>query len=38
MCVPALDLVVVRLGKSHADLEPALDAHLATLVDCFREA
>jgi CubicO group peptidase (beta-lactamase class C family) len=34
-CVPALDLVVVRLGKSPSDLQPALDAHLLEIVDCF---
>ncbi|MCU1354334.1 MAG: penicillin-binding protein beta-lactamase class [Acidimicrobiales bacterium] len=36
MCVPALDLVVVRLGKSHGDLQPALDVHLDAIVDTFR--
>ena len=35
VCVPALDLVVVRLGKSPSALQPALDAHLLQIVDCF---
>ena len=35
MCVPNLDLVVVRLGKSPSVLQPALDAQLLAIVDCF---
>ncbi|MCU1452395.1 MAG: beta-lactamase [Acidimicrobiales bacterium] len=38
MCVPELDLVVVRLGKTHGDLQPALDAQLSALSDAFRRA
>lgn len=36
ICVPALDVVVVRLGKTHADHTPTLDAHLGRIVDAFR--
>ena len=35
ICVPDRDLVVVRLGKSPSALQPALDAHLLDVVDCF---
>jgi CubicO group peptidase (beta-lactamase class C family) len=35
LCVPAVDVVLVRLGKTHADHAPALDAHLLDLVDQF---
>jgi hypothetical protein len=32
----ALDLVVVRLGKSPAELKQSVIAYLAEIVDCFR--
>ncbi len=35
-CVPALDVVVVRLGRTHTDHGPTLDAHLMQIVDLFR--
>ncbi|MFZ4517861.1 MAG: serine hydrolase domain-containing protein [Microthrixaceae bacterium] len=35
--VPALDLVVVRLGKSPSELRPHLEGFWAAVVDCFRE-
>lgn len=35
VCVPALDLVVVRLGKTHADHASTLDAHLGAIIDLF---
>lgn len=34
-CVPALDLVLVRLGKTHADHAPSMDAHLKAIVARF---
>ncbi len=34
-CVPALDLVVVRLGKTPIDLGPAWRHRLVELIDCF---
>jgi CubicO group peptidase (beta-lactamase class C family) len=36
--VPALDLVVVRLGKSPAELKPNVLAWLGAVVGCFRAA
>ena len=36
VCVPALDLVLVRLGRTHADRGPTLDAHLMEIVNLFR--
>ncbi len=33
--VPALDLIVVRLGKTSADLRPALETWLHTVIACF---
>jgi len=36
LCVPALDLIVVRLGRTHTDMAPALDAYLFEIVDQFR--
>jgi CubicO group peptidase (beta-lactamase class C family) len=36
LCVPALDLVLVRLGRTHADRGPTLDAHLMEIVNLFR--
>lgn len=35
-CVPALDVVVVLLGRTHVDLAPALDVRLKEIVDLFR--
>ena len=35
LCVPALDLAVVRLGRTSSEQQPALDALLLDLVDCF---
>ncbi len=35
-CVPALDLVVVRLGKTPSTLRPHLERFWADVVDCFR--
>ena len=37
LCVPALDLVVVRLGKTHADHAPTLDAHLGAIIELFAQ-
>ncbi len=34
-CIPALDLVLVRLGKTHADHTPTLDAHLKAIAARF---
>jgi CubicO group peptidase (beta-lactamase class C family) len=36
LCVPDLDLVVVRLGKTPAELKPELDTWLVALVDDLR--
>jgi CubicO group peptidase (beta-lactamase class C family) len=33
--VPDLDVVLVRLGKTHTDHSPTLDAHLARIAECF---
>ncbi len=35
LVVPALDLVLVRLGKTHVDHAPALDARLDEIIHCF---
>ncbi len=35
-CVPALDVVLVRLGRTHTDHGATLDAHLMQIVDLFR--
>ncbi len=35
-CVPALDLVVVRLGKTPSSLRVHLEQHWSDVVDCFR--
>ena len=35
-CVPALDLVVVRLGKTPADLAPHREQFWRDVLDCFR--
>ncbi len=35
MCVPALDLMVVRLGKTPVDHKPALEAWYRDLISCF---
>ncbi|UDY36345.1 serine hydrolase domain-containing protein [Dermatobacter hominis] len=35
-CVPALDLVVVRLGKTPSTLRPHLERFWSDVVDCFR--
>jgi CubicO group peptidase (beta-lactamase class C family) len=34
-CVPANDVVLVRLGKTHADHAPTLDAHLHRIIEGF---
>lgn len=34
--VPALDLIVVRLGQTTADLAPNLNLFMECLIDCFR--
>jgi CubicO group peptidase (beta-lactamase class C family) len=36
LCVPASDLVVVRLGKTPIEHRPALEAWYAGLIDCFQ--
>ncbi|MDQ1746492.1 MAG: hypothetical protein QOD07_755, partial [Frankiaceae bacterium] len=36
LCVPALDVVLVRLGRTHTDHGPTLDAHLQQILDQFR--
>ena len=36
LVVPDLDLVVVRLGQTPAELKPNLDAWLVALVDALR--
>ena len=36
-CVPALDLVVVRLGRTPAELKPHLERFWADVLDCFRD-
>jgi hypothetical protein len=33
--VPELDLVLVRLGKTHTDHSPTMDAHLSRVVELF---
>jgi CubicO group peptidase (beta-lactamase class C family) len=33
--VPELDLVLVRLGKTHTDHSPTMDAHLTRIVELF---
>ena len=38
MVCPALDLVVVRLGKTPAERYPALDRWVAGVVDAFAAA
>ncbi len=35
LLVPDADVVLVRLGKTHTDLDPALDAHLSDITGCF---
>lgn len=34
-CVPELDLVLVRLGRTHTDHSPTMDAHLRQIIACF---
>lgn len=36
ICVPALDLVIVRLGKTPIELRANLETFLDDVVDCFR--
>jgi CubicO group peptidase (beta-lactamase class C family) len=36
LCVPALDLVVVRLGKTPIEHRPTLEAWYGQVIDCFR--
>ncbi len=36
MCVPALDLVVVRLGKTPSELRPHRERFVGAVLDCFR--
>ncbi len=38
LCVPAADLVVVRLGKTPVDQRPALEAWYGEILDCFPTA
>ena len=38
MCVPALDLIVVRLGKTVAELRPNVEAWMHDIVDLFAGA
>jgi len=33
--LPELDLVIVRLGKTHTDHSPTMDAHLMAIAGCF---
>jgi CubicO group peptidase (beta-lactamase class C family) len=37
ICVPALDLVVVRLGRTPSELRAHRERFLAAVVDCFRD-
>ena len=37
ICVPALDLVVVRLGRTPSELRANRERFLASVVDCFRD-
>ena len=37
-CIPDLDLVIVRLGKTHTDHSPTMDAHLMQIAACFEGA